>query len=69
MMTFNIALTIYLLGVLFVLWNLYEALRDNYDETRYMNKPAFILTIIFMASCSWLIVLYCLISRKGEDND
>lgn len=69
MMTFNIALTIYLLGVLFVLWNLYEALRDHYDEARYMNKPAFILTIVFMASCSWLIVLYCLISRKGEDNE
>lgn len=67
MTTFNIVLFIYLLGVLFVLWNLYEALRDHYDEAKYMNKLAFILTIIFMASCSWLIVLYCLIKRKGEN--
>lgn len=69
MTTLNLALTIYLSGVLFVLWNLYEALRDHYDETKYMNKPAFILTIVFMASCSWLIVLYCLLKTKGEDNE
>lgn len=69
MTMFNIALTIYLLGVLFVLWNLYEIFRDNYDESIYTNKPAFIFTIIFMASCSWLIILYCLIRRKGDDNE
>lgn len=69
MTTFNLVLTIYLTGVLFVLWNLYEALRDHYDETKYMNKPAFVFTIIFMASCSWLIILYCLIKRKGVDNE
>lgn len=67
-MMFNLALTIYLTGVVFVLWNLYEIMKEHYDETRYMNKMAFILTIMFMASCSWLIILYCLF-RKGERDE
>lgn len=68
-MMFNIALTVYLLGVLFVLWNLYEALRDHYDEARYMNKTALTFTILIIASCSWLIVLYCLLKKKGEEDE
>lgn len=69
MITFNVILFIYLLGVLFVLWNLYDALKEHHIEDLYTNKRAFIFTIIFMASCSWLIVLYCLIRRKGDDNE